>query len=250
MGTLIKHKRHLVSRLFLSVVLCLHLTASANADETPALDPETPAVDTEPIASPHTTLTGSIEKSDRSVSPARNSLLNGQTSDSSVNLQDQRASTDNSTAYALAVKKLASKAKLTSEDYRNLGVGIVGLDSRQNYLKKYSRVIAVYPGCPAEKAGIKVGDMILEKHALTSKFTHTHYEFTCGIAGEPVDYTIKRDGQILNFHIIQMNIEDIPDPKTRHMCEEFVRQTGWPADHVPVHPPVSAGSILRGLLGF
>lgn len=70
-------------------------------------------------------------------------------------LQAQDAKTD---AYQLAVQKLSHGFKLTADEFRALGVGIVGYESDEGLFGKANRVTTVYKGSPAEAAGIHAGD--------------------------------------------------------------------------------------------
>ena len=49
--------------------------------------------------------------------------------------------------------------KLTSEDYRNLNYGILGIDTFKYLWGGKQTIDEVYPGCPAALAGIQVGDV-------------------------------------------------------------------------------------------
>jgi hypothetical protein len=48
--------------------------------------------------------------------------------------------------------------------------------------------------------------------------------------GVPVDVTLLRNGQQVKFTLITRNIEDIKEPKIRHMYERMVRELGHPQD--------------------
>jgi len=183
-------------------------------------------------------LNGSVEK--RSLSE--------QTSDSAPELQTETAVPG---IREKALEKLAKRKSLTGEEFRSLNVGISGMNCRQMPFTTEAIVIKVYPDSPADQAGIEVGDILLGKKVYApSDPTRTMFTFTCNEAGSTKDYQIKHNGEIRNVRLVLMNIEDIKDDEARRLFEYLVEQTGAPAVDVPVHMPITAGSILRHVVGF
>jgi hypothetical protein len=218
--------------------------ASAQTGDQPAPatgQVETPEVDnTPPAAAP--LLTGFVHKSDWTPEE-RAAILRAQ-----------------------ALAKLQSHQPLTAEDFRNLEVGCIGLDTVRPYQQKKAHVERVYPGLPAALAGIKVGDVIVDSDAESDDAkvvdpSITRWSFSCGIAGETYDVTVHRHGRPITFHLIEMNMEDIPDPTYRHQIEQLVQETGYPAHDVPIAQPdfysapkptasTSTAKFIFGLLGL
>jgi hypothetical protein len=51
---------------------------------------------------------------------------------------------------------------------------------------------------------------------------------TDGEAGTPVDVTVRRGHDLLTFHLIRMNIEDIPEQRVRRAFERLLEKLGPP----------------------
>ena len=246
------------------VMLSLQGPLAAFADDNSALSPGDVIVDTvkpaEPVAEPaprrylqgEVTKHGSIEGSaatDTNLQPN----LNGQASDGSPQLQGQTGTTDTATLYAQVEKKLDLGKHLTAEEFRSLGAGTYGIDATQTYYTRTAKVIRAYKDGPADRAGIKAGDTLIQDFTAAPRGgdpTRAEYDFSCSRVGDAKDFKVRRHGEILTFHLIAMNIEDIQETSIRHMYERLIEKTGFPVKHVPIAPPVTAGSILRGLLGF
>lgn len=142
-----------------------------------------------------------------------------------VGLQSQAAATDISATpgFKLTLQKLAAKVKLTADDYRALGIGVLGYESTRQFLWPAAQITELYDGCPAKEAGIKVGDWELASDEFDAQTDqHGLTKFICGLAGKPVTLTIKHHGHILYFHLIRMNMEDIPNDHLRRTYEHLV----------------------------
>jgi C-terminal processing protease CtpA/Prc len=153
-------------------------------------------------------------------------------------------------AYSRAMKKLAAGIELNSDEYRSLNIGIIGCDTDRTYFTKLATVTSLYDGCPAKEAGIKLGDQEIQDEARTDDSgvddeTVPKWSFGCGVAGDPVDLTIKRRGKILHFHLIRMNIEDVPNLKLRHTYEQLVKLTGVNNGDVEI-PKTMLDKITQG----
>jgi len=141
-----------------------------------------------------------------------------------TNLQPETATAD---AYKLAVQKLSSGAQMTAEDYRDLGIGVDGIDAEKFPDKKYAKIISVYPGSPADLAGIRVGEKLVWKHAKDYR-PGDHISFTFKKAGEPMDVTVIRHGKPVTFTLICQNMEDIRVARIRHVWEDVAQRLGYP----------------------
>jgi len=284
----------LIPRLVLSLLLCAQLPLAARADQAPALQPETASLDAQQPKQPKATdaqttttttatttttmLNGSVHKNESSTAadinnPSQNPPQNSQTTDSSAKLQAETGSKDAAPPYALALQKLAAREKLSADDYRSLGIGVIGYETSRTYFQNEAIVTDVFPGCPAAQAGMRVSDRQIVAHVDDSKVvdpTRPVWMFSCGIAGQAVDVTVKRHHQLLNFHLVRMNMEDVPDPKLRRTYEQLVQRLGSQpgsieipdpdstgstetpkrvsTESIEIPKPVSAGSILHGLL--
>ncbi|MBS2002046.1 MAG: PDZ domain-containing protein [Cyanobacteria bacterium SZAS LIN-5] len=119
----------------------------------------------------------------------------------------------------------------TSEEYRNLNYGILGVVMVRHPFSKTERVAQVFPDCPAALAGIKPGDIVVKyaDHVVDGhENQRTTWHTADGIAGTHVDYTVRRRGQLITFDLIRMNIEDIPNSSIRRMYERMLRDLGPP----------------------
>ncbi|MFN8655747.1 MAG: hypothetical protein U0105_05375 [Candidatus Obscuribacterales bacterium] len=244
-------KNRFLVQLLMPMLLSAQFAPAAFAGDLPSLQKQEAAVDTQtaaedaPAATP--TLKGAVEKGD---------ALGSASSTDAGTLQTQPASpADRAARREAALKKLALRAKLTSEDYRDLGIGVLGYDSDRTYFTQFAKITVLIPGCPAEKAGIRLGDLIIvdEEEAEDAGIKDPSiptWVFSCGVEGQAVDLTIKRGDELLQFHLVRMNMEDVPDPHARHQYEQLVRQTGLSQGQVEINKPVSVPSTLRTLLGL
>jgi len=254
-----------------AILLSLQLPIAALADDSPALQPEVPSVDYAQASVPNTqtsgsntetaagaTLHGGVIKHGKLDGSAdtntdTQSPLNGQTSDGQPNLQGETPSADNATLYAQAQKKLTERKPLTAEEFRSLGAGTSGFDADQQYYSRLAKVTRVFAGGPAEQAGIKAGDILLQDEVATPVSgdpTRPETDFSCQRAGDVKDVRVKRHGQILTFHLVAMNIEDIKEPNLRRLYERMIQKYGFPVQNVRMASPITPASVLKGLLGF
>jgi C-terminal processing protease CtpA/Prc len=141
-----------------------------------------------------------------------------------TNLQPETATAD---AYRLAVQKLSSGAQMTAEDYRDLGIGVNGIDAEKFPDQKYARIIRIYPGSPADLAGIRVGEKLVWKHEKDFR-PGDHVSFTFKNAGESMDVTVIRHGKPVTFTLICQNMEDIRVARIRHQWEDVAQRLGYP----------------------
>lgn len=119
----------------------------------------------------------------------------------------------------------------TTEDYRNLNYGVLGIVMVRWPFSKTERVTQLFPDCPAVMAGIKVGDVVVQigDHVLGGHETQkTTWHTADGVAGTHVEYTIRRHGEILKFDMTRMNIEDIQNKNIRQLYERMLREYGPP----------------------
>jgi hypothetical protein len=224
-------------------------------------------------ASHSTLLNGSIHKTD--INPPSTIESTSEKSAPAADIKEtstvatSASGGEKSNLYKLAIEKVGSHKKLSAEEYRSLNVGIVGMESvRTFYTKKY-KVIRIVKGSPADLVGIKLGDTYMKDDSFDdSKVkdpTVPSYVFSCGLAGEVEDYTMQRHGKTLQFHIVKMNMEDLPEEKDRREIENLVSQTGYPANNVTVagygtetqaqnttrsQTHSLPGLILKSLIGF
>ena len=144
--------------------------------------------------------------------------------------QDQTAAAE-SPLREVALKKLAAKVELTSEEYRSLGAGCSGYESYRPFFQPVARVTVVYADSPADKAGLKKGDKIISHDDDSSAKDNPTVPLdavTCGQAGTPVHITALRRGQEVELTMIRMNIEDIKETKYRKQWEQLLRDLGYP----------------------
>lgn len=146
---------------------------------------------------------------------------------------EKRVETDDS-AFRLAAEKLQNGYKLTADEFRALGVGCVGYESYRKYFQNIAVVTAVYRDSPAARAGIKVGDKIVDNQK-DNQFAHANphikqVQIRLAQAGDPIDITLLRDGKPEKVTLVRMNIEDIQESKYRKMWENTVRRLGFPKE--------------------
>jgi len=196
----------------LVVAMCVQLPLAARADDSAA---QTTASSAAPMSDPATaasapqTLYGSVKKR-QNTETAANGL------------------------YALAAKKLSQGVQLSAEEYRSLGIGCAGLEATNTFFQKFGKVTDVYPGSPADKAGIRVGDKIL---AITDDKTAQKeqanpsvplWDVTLDKEGTQQDVTIIRHGKSVTYNLTRINIEDIQDTTYRQRWEQIVSKLGYP----------------------
>ena len=150
-----------VAKVLLLLSFCLQLPAPTWADNNSvALLSETPrpdAVAPEPATTPSSTfLYGNV----------RHRILNqddnAQGSVSDASLQAETPKQAETRLRAAAYKKLAQGFNLSSDEYRSLGVGCIGYESLRTFFQSKGKIIAVYKNSPAEKAGLKINETVIQ----------------------------------------------------------------------------------------
>lgn len=146
---------------------------------------------------------------------------------------EKHVSTDEQ-LFRIAAEKLQNGYSLSADEYRALGVGCVGYESYRKYFQNIAVVTAVYRDSPAAKAGIRVGDKIVDNQK-DNDFAHANphikqVQIRLAQAGAPIDITVLRDGKPEKVSLVRMNIEDIQEPKYRKMWENTVRRLGFPKE--------------------
>jgi hypothetical protein len=125
----------------------------------------------------------------------------------------------------------AQQPKLSNEQFRQMEYGVVGLVSTVTTGDSNPIVTEVFPGCPAQQAGIKVGDMLIAagNHVFrVGDGQRTVWQTVGGKAGTNVKIKVLRDGELITFDLVRMNFEDIPDPSRRAMYELYLSRFGPP----------------------
>jgi PDZ domain len=249
-----------ISGTLIALALSLQMPHAAWADDNTVLAPESPTMDTTPSASPvdapttaattttataataptgSTTLYGSAKKhlkpEDATVggTATQNAPLNGSAQDNDAKLQAETASEDAIRLHAQATKKFDAGEKLSSEEYRSLGAGCVGYESDRTFFQNIAIISDVYKDSPADKAGIRKGDKVIDTENDDDSITDPSQPLqavTCGRAGTPVKVTLLRNGHQEKLTLTRMNIEDIQEPKYRHAWEKVLRQLGYPKE--------------------
>src|SRR5271155_818448 len=103
--------------------------------------------------------------------------------------------------------------QMSTEDYRKMDYGVIGLDALSMLQSSSVKVagpvvLSVYPTCPAEQAGIKSGDVLLQANDHVFQQGEGQREIIGAIggkAGTTVDVLVSRDGQNLSFKMTRMN---------------------------------------------
>lgn len=140
--------------------------------------------------------------------------------------------TEKTELYKIAAQKLRDGARLSSEEYRSLGAGCIGIESHRTYFQKVAIVTAVYKDSPAEKAGLRKGDKLIdndhEDNEAKSDPSVPRWKVVCGQAGASQEITILRHHKPVTVTLMRMNIEDIVEDKYRHEWERIVSMLGNP----------------------
>jgi len=181
----------------------------------------------EPTMAQHqnaSTNTGSNTSSSTSAQEYRTMLFGG--AERHVSSDDQ--------LFRMAAEKLQNGYDLSADEYRALGVGCVGYESYRKYFQNIAIVTSVYRDSPAAKAGIRVGDKIVDNQK-DNEFAHANphikqVQIRLAQAGDPIDITVMRNGKPEIITIIRMNIEDIQETKYRKMWENTVKRLGFPKE--------------------
>ncbi len=226
----ISNHNRVPNRLISSVVVTLALSAqmplAAHAGGDGDLKADVPTIDTTPAA-----ITAAATTAATATSTVETTTLDPAARDASTTTLTGAVETavkdETSPAFKIAIQKLAARQALTSDDYRSLGIGIIGYESNKPFFSSSSTITDLFPGCPAAEAGIKVGDVETSlEDPEAQKDTHGLTMFICGLAGKPVTITIKRRGHELHFRLVRMNVEDIPDDGLRKSYERMIRRMG------------------------
>jgi len=124
-----------------------------------------------------------------------------------------------------------SRQPLSEDEYRKMEYGILGIVGTKSLLSRYYTVTQVLPDCPAAQAGVQVGDVQIQAgdHVFSQADSQgTYWRTMCGKAGTPVDIVVKRGEDLLTFHLVRMNIEDIHNDRIRQMYERMLSLFGPP----------------------
>jgi hypothetical protein len=226
-----------MSKGLIAVALCLQMPLALRA-EGGELMPETASIDTtQPTPTERVTklLFGSAKKHDDTLdgtgatSDSQNPPLDANAVDNDAKLRAEKAKSD---VYKIAAQKLSTGAELSSDEYRALGVGCAGYESDRTFFTTIATVSVVYKGSPAEEAGIRKGDKLVDKHPDNDQArahpTVAQEIVTLDQAGTPVHVTVLRHRMPVRLTLLRMNIEDIQQDKYRHQWEQIVRHLGNP----------------------
>jgi hypothetical protein len=239
-----------ISSTFMAAALCLQLPLAAWADDTTVLTPESATIDKPPSSSSGSTAATSSAETTTLYGGARKHLkppdatgITGTTAipqnppvdlgatDNGANLQAASATFDPITLHAQAVKKLAQGLELSADEYRSLGAGCVGYESDRTFFQDIAIVSIVYKDSPAEKAGIRKGDKLIDHEnddEARANPSQPRQEITFDQAGTTTDIIVLHHGQRETLTLTRMNIEDIQEPNIRHEWETIIRRLGSP----------------------
>jgi C-terminal processing protease CtpA/Prc len=143
--------------------------------------------------------------------------------------------TEKSELYPIAVQKLTSGMKLSAEEYRSLGAGCIGMEYDRPFFQNRAIVSTVYKDSPADRAGLREGDTIIDNNDQDDDDAKEHPEIpqwkvTCGQAGTDVTVTVLRHNKPVNITLTRMNIEDITNETARHEWEKVLSELGHPTE--------------------
>ncbi len=125
----------------------------------------------------------------------------------------------------------SQQPKLSADEYRKMEYGVIGMVATVPVNGSGPVVTAVHPTCPAEFAGILPGDVIVKADNYVFKRgdgQRVFWKTIGGKAGTPVDVTVLRNAELITFHLVRMNIEDIADDHIRTTFETLLDVLGPP----------------------
>ncbi len=199
-----------------------------------AIAPHTAQEDNRPAASPasqNSALQGGILLEEAAAN-ASNNPLSSSAAAGEQNLAGQQPALDPSAFPRRTLFGFNSKP-WTSEQYRKLEYGVLGIVAQKNVFSRFYTITEVLPGCPAALAGLQKGDVEISAngHVFTAQDDQRSYWRTvAGRAGTPVDIVVRRNGELLNFRLVRMNIEDIENDRVRRLFERMLSSLGPPTN--------------------
>ena len=253
--------------VFLMPVLCIApVWADADSDAKalsapqPILVPAEPVLDTSPPGLGGQPITVD-QKKDEPISvdpkfktPASTRILNG-----GVTRTDKRrllhdmllGPAGNTSARTAAVESRASgPVRMTADEYRRLEYGVIGFNAELRFNVSGPVVTTLFPSCPAANAGIKPGDVLVMagSHTFQSgEGQEVLWRVVGGRAGTPLEMSVMRDGKVLSFSLVRMNIEDIQDDRIRNYYEDLLSRYGAPGEpaDTAITTPVKPFGVIR-----
>jgi hypothetical protein len=230
------HKMANAMKALLAVSVCVQAPWVAWASDDIALLPETPRTDSASAS------TGQENAALSTPAPAstflygrvkqRNKDLDGSAdANAGANLQAETPAEARTRLKAAAYKKLSQGFDLSSDEYRSLGVGCIGYESLRTFFQTKGKITAVYKNSPAAKAGLKVGETIIQDASDNEAKTDPTvplWSVSLAKEGDPVNVMIVRHGHKESLTILRYNIEDIEEPAIRAEWEKIVRDLGFP----------------------
>ncbi len=199
-----------------------------NSSPTPANMPST----TSTTSTTNSALQGGILLEESAAAPDSSNPMASSTAVSEQALAGQQPSLDSATLPRRSLFGFSSKP-WTTEQYRKLDYGVLGIVAQKNVFSRFYTITEVLPGCPAALAGLQRGDIEISAngHVFTAQDDQRSYWRTvAGKAGTPVDIVVRRNGELINFHLVRMNIEDIENDRVRRLFERMLSSLGPPSN--------------------
>jgi hypothetical protein len=125
----------------------------------------------------------------------------------------------------------SQRPKLSSEEYRKMEYGVIGLEAVMPLNGSGLAVNGVFPTCPCANAGIRPGDLVVKANNYVFQpgdGQRVLWKMVGGKADTPVDVTVLRNAELITFHLMRMNIEDIKDDGIRETFEALLSALGPP----------------------
>ena len=87
----------------------------------------------------------------------------------------------------------------------------IGVTVRKNFQEGTIRVTRLVMNSPAQHAGVLVGDLIysVEGVLVTNETIEEAFSAMLGDAGEPANFTVLRNGELISFSILRENMENM-----------------------------------------
>lgn len=134
-----------------------------------------------------------------------------------VSFSDKTAYTDRliqCMVFALGDDYAIYRTATQYEDYSGQmsgSYGGIGMTVRKDYEKGTVTVIRLIGDAPAEKAGIKLGDLLysVEGMLVTKETIDSAFEMMQGDVGKAVHFEVLRDGEVIPFEIVRENLDNM-----------------------------------------
>ena len=174
-----------------------------------------------------------------------------------ISFSDQTAYTDaliKCMVMSLDDKYAIYRTEAEYEEYKasmSGSYGGIGITVRKNYDEGTVVVRRLVMDSPAERAGIQVGDLIysVEGMLVTKETIEDAFSQFSGDIGEPVTFTVLRNGELLSFTIVRENMENmtvsysISEDKVAYVYVSSFKRSTYQYFKAAIEAATEAGAI-------